>query len=229
MYAFAGKTVVLRKTRMSVSRGAQVGDRVVSLGDTSCLYLDVLALAPALPRPLVVVFERPPTPTTIVVSRGACDAVFHRRTPAPRPRRAASPPRLLAVLLGPDPLALLLGHDRPAQPLARDTGPDFSQLADADVPTSTKLELSAEYGDDKEFDVEFGRGALGMRLEERVGLVALTVVTAVDATGTANDAGVRVGCVILGLNGERYLSHAHTTATLKHGRRPVTARLRYAD
>ena len=56
-----------------------------------------------------------------------------------------------------------------------------------------------------------------MRLEERGGLVALSVVTAVDAAGQAADAGVDVGCVVLGVNGERYLSHAHTAATLKHG------------
>ena len=35
--------------------------------------------------------------------------------------------------------------------------------------------------------------------------------------------------VVLGVNGERYLSHAHTAATLKHGRRPVELRLRHSD
>ena len=42
-------------------------------------------------------------------------------------------------------------------------------------------------------------------------------------------AGVRAGDVVLGVNGERYLSHAHTAATLKHGRRPVELRLRHSD
>ena len=77
--------------------------------------------------------------------------------------------------------------------------------------------------------MSFADGPLGMRLEERGGLVALSVVTHVADGGQARDAGVQLGCVVLGVNGERYLSHAHTTATLKHGKRPVMVRLRYQD
>ena len=59
--------------------------------------------------------------------------------------------------------------------------------------------------------------------------MAVSLVTSVDAAGPAAAAGVRAGDVVLGVNGERYLSHAHTAATLKHGRRPVELRLRHAD
>ena len=105
-----------------------------------------------------------------------------------------------------------------------------SQILDiAEDLGSTKLELPAEADDDREFDVTFVDGPLGMRLEERGGLVALSVVTHVADAGQAHTAGVSLGCVVLGINGERYLSHAHTTATLKHGKRPVRVRLRYQD
>ena len=59
--------------------------------------------------------------------------------------------------------------------------------------------------------------------------MAVSLVTSVDASGQAAAAGVRAGDVVLGVNGERYLSHAHTAATLKHGRRPVELRLRHSD
>ena len=68
-----------------------------------------------------------------------------------------------------------------------------------------------------------------MRIEERYGLVSLTVVTHVADGGQAHVAGVKVGCTLLGLNGERYLSHAHTSATLQYGKRPVKLRLRHCD
>ena len=94
---------------------------------------------------------------------------------------------------------------------------------------STKLALPGEADDDREFDVVFQAGPLGMRLEERGGLVPLTMVTSVAVDGQAAAAGISPGCVVLGVNGEQYLSHAHTTATLIHGRRPVELRLRHAD
>ena len=43
--------------------------------------------------------------------------------------------------------------------------------------------------------------------------------------GQAASAGVEVGCTVVGINGEQYLSYAHTIATLQHGRRPVSVRL----
>eukprot|EP00635_Sarcinochrysidales_sp_CCMP3193_P014145 CAMPEP_0118889448 /NCGR_PEP_ID=MMETSP1166-20130328/371_1 /TAXON_ID=1104430 /ORGANISM="Chrysoreinhardia sp, Strain CCMP3193" /LENGTH=565 /DNA_ID=CAMNT_0006828039 /DNA_START=115 /DNA_END=1812 /DNA_ORIENTATION=- len=93
----------------------------------------------------------------------------------------------------------------------------------------TKKLLDPDLTDDREFDVRFDDGPLGMRIEERLGLVPVTVVTHVDPKGQAFTRGVRVGCTVQGLNGERYLSHAHTAATLRHGKRPIDARLRHCD
>ncbi|KAG5192299.1 hypothetical protein JKP88DRAFT_173712 [Tribonema minus] len=55
-----------------------------------------------------------------------------------------------------------------------------------------------------------------------------TVVTRVSEDGQAHGQGVQTGCVMVGVNGEQYLGHAHAVAALKHGRRPVTVRLRRA-
>ena len=97
-----------------------------------------------------------------------------------------------------------------------------------DDGSTTKVGLPSP-DDANEYDVVFEDGPLGFRLEERGGLVAVSLVTSVDAAGPAAAAGVRAGDVVLGVNGERYLSHAHTAATLKHGRRPVELRLRHSD
>lgn len=51
----------------------------------------------------------------------------------------------------------------------------------------------------------------------------------VPETGQAVARGVREGCTVVGINGEEYLSHAHTVATLKHAKRPVTVRFRAPD
>ena len=68
-----------------------------------------------------------------------------------------------------------------------------------------------------------------MRLEERGGLVPVTVVVSVVAGGQAMEKAVNVGCTVIGINGERYISHAHTVATLKHAKRPVMIRFRRMD
>ena len=94
---------------------------------------------------------------------------------------------------------------------------------------STKVGLPSQADDANEYDVVFEAGPLGFRLEERGGLVAVSLVTAVAKAGQAELAGVRLGDVVLGVNGERYLSHAHTAATVQHGRRPVELRLRRSD
>ena len=78
---------------------------------------------------------------------------------------------------------------------------------------------------EREFDVSFGEGELGMRLEERGGgAVAVSVVVAVSDKGQARAKHVSVGCIIVGINGEMFLSHAHTVSTLKHVSRPVIVR-----
>jgi len=68
-----------------------------------------------------------------------------------------------------------------------------------------------------------------MRLEERGGLVTVTVVTNVSPGGQAEEAGVVVGCTVVGINGERYLGYAHTIASLQHGRRPITVTMEHAS
>jgi S1-C subfamily serine protease len=119
-------------------------------------------------------------------------------------------------------------------PVTRARGPAFNGKGskvfaeELDDGSTTKIGLPSP-DDANEYDVTFSEGPLGFRLEERGGLVAVSLVTSVDAAGQAAAAGVRAGDVVLGVNGERYLSHAHTAATLKHGRRPVELRLRHSD
>ena len=119
-------------------------------------------------------------------------------------------------------------------PVMRAKGPAFNGKGskvfaeELDDGSTTKVGLPSP-DDANEYDVTFESGPLGFRLEERGGLVAVSLVTSVDAAGPAAAAGVRAGDVVLGVNGERYLSHAHTAATLKHGRRPVELRLRHSD
>ena len=118
--------------------------------------------------------------------------------------------------------------------MSRARGPAFNGKGskvfaeELDDGSTTKVGLPSP-DDANEYDVTFESGPLGFRLEERGGLVAVSLVTSVDAAGPAAAAGVRAGDVVLGVNGERYLSHAHTAATLKHGRRPVELRLRHSD
>ena len=192
----------------AAARGVRVGDVVVAVDDvTRPDHATLVARLADAPRPASVSFSRPPEkakPLRVVVP----DALLPRTSPAKRPPDLSPPPRH-----GPPPAAF---RGARVIDVAEDLG-------------STKLELPADADDDREFDVSFADGPLGMRLEERGGLVALSVVTHVADGGQARDAGVQLGCVVLGVNGERYLSHAHTTATLKHGKRPVMVRLRYQD
>lgn len=82
-----------------------------------------------------------------------------------------------------------------------------------------------------EVDITFNAGPLGMRLDERGDwrLLPVSLVTSLVPQGQAALAGVEIGCTVVGVNGERYISHAHTISTLKHGRRPIKLRLRFPD
>ena len=71
-----------------------------------------------------------------------------------------------------------------------------------------------------------GQGELGARIEERGGAVPMSVIVSVSDKGQAAAKGVTIGCTIVGINGERFLSHAHTISTLKHAKRPLTVRFR---
>lgn len=96
---------------------------------------------------------------------------------------------------------------------------------------TTKVALQETPGSN-EFDAVFEEGALGMRLEEKAvaavggGLKYVSEVVHVTGNGAAEGQGVAEGCLVVGVNGERFISHAHAVATLKHGRRPVHVRFR---
>ena len=77
-----------------------------------------------------------------------------------------------------------------------------------------------------EFDVSFAEGEIGARFEERGGTNPVSVVVSVVENGQAATKGITIGCTVVGINGEKFLSHAHTISTLKHAKRPVTVRFR---
>jgi C-terminal processing protease CtpA/Prc len=105
----------------------------------------------------------------------------------------------------------------------------WSSPQDKATRMSTKRALDTVPSSDLEFDVSFVEGELGARLEERGGLHPVSVVVSVTENGQAASKGVSVGCSIVGINGERFLSHAHTVSTLKHAKRPLTVRFRRLD
>jgi len=213
--------------------GVRIDDVVVSLnGRETTAYDVVVATLPVLPKPLVVgVVRWGPGPRPLAASSN--DA--RQRGPPPPHQRLVA-----AVAHGLDPRAQrgALASKPPSGTSAGNFGARLesssSRRPDGVVDAhrfglGTKQPLARALGDDREFDVRFVDGPIGMRIEERLGLVPVTVVTHVDPAGQAWQAGVRTGCTIIGLNGERYLSHAHAAATLRHAKRPLAARLRHAD
>jgi len=67
---------------------------------------------------------------------------------------------------------------------------------------------------------------LGFRLEERIGLETCTIVSSVQLQSPALEKGIKAGYVLKGINYERFISHAHSVATLKYIKRPVTIRFK---
>lgn len=67
---------------------------------------------------------------------------------------------------------------------------------------------------------------LGFKIDERFGYQTVSVVTEVAERGPAQLKGVHIGCVIVGVNYERYISYAHTVATIQHAKRPITIRFK---
>lgn len=43
----------------------------------------------------------------------------------------------------------------------------------------------------------------------------------------ADRIGVEIGCIVVAINSEQYISHSHTVATLKHSKRPITVKFLY--
>lgn len=67
---------------------------------------------------------------------------------------------------------------------------------------------------------------LGFRLEEVISHETYSTVTHITENGAAKNLGVRIGWILLGINFEKYISHAHSVATLKYAKRPVTIRFK---
>ena len=207
--------------------GVKVDDVVVSLNNRDAFTYDVVVQTlPLLEKPIVAGLRREGrkqrfTTTTHHEPPVAKSAnLFSARPPKPLGAQRSSSNNA-AGHFG----ARLNGKEHFYQDDDESDDDIFASLPRA----GTKKVLAPKLADKKEFDVVFDDGPLGMRIEERIGLVALTVVTHVDPKGQAKKKGVTVGCTVQGLNGEKYLSHAHTAATLRHARRPIAARLRHAD
>lgn len=185
--------------------GVKVDDVLMTLNTRETATYDlVVDTLPLLAKPIVVGLQRPPEPRSPTTPR--THQFRHHRRP---PLASRAPSSRTAGSLGTLPL-----HD---------------DSDDDDTFGGTTKKVLDAFADDREFDVIFRDGPLGMRIEERIGLVPVTVVTHVDPKGQAFQAGVRPGCTVQGLNGEKYLSHAHCAATLRHAKRPLTARLRHSD
>lgn len=68
---------------------------------------------------------------------------------------------------------------------------------------------------------------LGARFEELPkGFSSLSVVTSVTPGSESHRLGLSIGCVVVGINGEKHISHAHTITCLKHSKRPITVRFK---
>lgn len=225
----------------AVLGGVRVGDALVSLDHQAmALYDLVMARLPSLPRPLVVGFRRR------MEGMGSTEgAVGGPRAPGPRWLGSG------ASLSGSGGKAFAGGFGKSLQVLTRHAslGPGAAavpSLASASSSSftsggsyplgggsglTTKVPLT-EDPDAGEFDACFAEGPLGMRLEEMPltsregGLKYVCQVLQVTSGGAAESKGVRDGCCVVGVNGERFISHAHTVATLKHGKRPVLVRFR---
>lgn len=204
--------------------GVRLGDAVVGLDhEPHALYDHVMARLPRLPRPLVVGFRKrmeglsssPPAPDKS--SAGAAAAPFSNGGGS----GGTPPAKAFAGGFGNSLLAL-----KAAASSAGAAGP-----VGGGSGLTTKVPLQDVPGSN-EFDAVFDEGALGMRLEERPvavgtgGLRYVSEVVHVLPDGAAEGQGVREGCLVVGINGERFISHAHAVATLKHGRRPVHVRFR---
>jgi len=214
----------------AASLGVKVDDVVTTLNGRDVLSYDVVVeTLPSLQKPIVAGLLRrrtPPPPSASSSSSSSDDRPSLLGGSSSRPKLALAsrpPSSTSAGLFG----ARLTSSTNRLSDLYDD---ERDEEDDVFFTThGTKKLLEPRVADEREFDVEFDDGPLGMRIEERVGLVPVTVVTSVDPRGQAFRAGVRVGCTVQGLNGEKYLSHAHAAATLRHGKRPLTARLRHAD
>jgi hypothetical protein len=217
-----------------VLAGVRLGDAVVSLDHEALpLYDQIMARLPHLPRPLVVGFRKkmeglgsasPSSPPGALLGKhGAARSGL--RTPA-KAFAGGFGNSLLALKTGGSASPVVLGSAAAAAAAASGGGP-----VGGGSGLTTKVPLREAPGTN-EFDAVFAEGPLGMRLEEKPvamgggGVMYVSEVVVVAAGGAAEEQGVGEGCLVVGINGERFISHAHAVATLKHGRRPVHVRFR---
>jgi len=226
---FAGAAEVTRLTPngQAIQRGVVLGDLLVGIGCQWVRgYEEAMYLLPQQHYPLDIVFRRGlrhsfvQTGNTLVrgsqiVARNLMDQLGIQKSPSllhsPTPRKLSSRhtiARKAQQIIG--------GSD------AAESTEDLSAVS----RMSTKKALPVLPEGIKEFDVCFEEGELGCRLEEQIGIVKGSIVTSVTEGGQAKLKGICIGCVVVGVNQEYFISHAHTVATLKHAKRPVFVRFR---
>ena len=105
-------------------------------------------------------------------------------------------------------------QQQPSYPVGPRNGQKFGYGAQYQFPTEivppsgSKMSTKVEIGDlteRDEVDITFMPGPIGMRLDERGGLLPVSVVTNLVPNGQAALAGVEIGCIVMGINGERFV------------------------
>jgi len=227
-----GRAVVTKvaPAGQAVLGGVRLGDALVSLDHQELILYDaIMARFPFLPRPLVVGFRKKMEGLGYEGARkGGTEKAFIERG------------RAAGVGTGEGGKAFAGGFGKSMQVLQRGTNAVLAKSSSNSSGSrpvgggcglTTKICLRDQPGTG-EFDTCFSEGPLGMRLEEMAvtsrerGLMYVCQVLQVTPGGAAEKEGVVDGCVVVGVNGERFISHAHTVATLRYGKRPVVVRFR---
>ena len=237
--AEGGRAVVTKvaPAGQAVLGGVRLGDAVVSLDHQGfTLYDQIMARLPHLPRPLVVGFRKK--------MEGLGSSAGQRVSAASSSSSSSSSAaggggkafaggfgKSLHVLQRAHSTGVGGGGGVVGGSLAAGNSPFPGAPVGGGSGLTTKVALQEKPGRN-EFDTWFHGNPLGMRLEEMAltsaegGLKYVSQVLQVTSGGAAEAQGVLDGCVVVGINGERALGHAHTVATLKHGKRPVAVRFR---
>ena len=220
----AGEAVVtvVKAGGQAARGGVLVGDVVREVNEEKVSdYAHLMRLLEAAPRPVHLSFSRPADAEAALRAAREADAAANGDRAALRLDGAASE----AAIAQGRPRE----REKAAAPIAGGFGSAFAAEGEAEGGAAGGGRRLGEVLDGSEFDVVIGDGPLGLRLEERGGLRPVSVVTSVTKGLQCEKLGVRVGCTVVGINGEHFLGHAHAVATLKHGRRPIHVRFRHTD
>merc|ERR1712146_196802 len=145
------------------------------------------------PRPLAITFrkraEGPPKPkpdSVFVIDKDEADAarILTAAKPAPLPAPPLEAHR-------PNPPPFVTGGYGASYNFPEEIIPAASN----GTAMSTKVQLG-ELTDEHELDITFMDGPLGMRLDERGGLIPVSLVTHVVPQGQADQAGIVIGCTV---------------------------------